>query len=572
MISGLLWFIVPLAPLIALTLIMARPASSVLAIRCLTISCIPALFAAWLVPPVLDPVVLWQGALWGSDQPLVRAWLAFTAALWAMAGAYAGFSQRYDKNLRRFCVFWLIALSGNLLLILARDALSFYVGFSMMSLSAYGLVVHNGTSSARRAGRLYLQLAIIGEVLLLAGIMMRAHAAGGSLLFTDWINAPLDPVTAALLMTGLGLKAGFWPLHVWLPVAHPAAPAPASAVLSGAMIKAGIVGLWFFLPAEAASLPDGTLWHLQNWSDAAMTIGIISAFFGVAAGLTRYDAKQVLAYSSVSQMGYLLFIVALSWQLPDQKEALAVVLVIYAVHHGFAKAALFLAADLFKSGRANHAFQLSVMFLLLALPALALSGMAFTTGAVAKISLKSLLESPEMLVWLPWLQAGAVASLLVLARACYLIGALQEKTDKTIPRPQLMIWASLCVVPILLPWLWPTMRDVFWQTLAPYNLLEASWPLLTGVGIAVLAIQLRWKPPRIPPLLQHPFLALSLVLKRRMNKALLPSFELEFPKQSLRALERRWNRYWQGGTVNRSAALLVLFVIVASLIILPASG
>ncbi len=571
MISEFLWITVPLAPLMALLLVMVLPASEKLAALFLSVSCVPALVVSWLMVAAIDLAMLWDGASWGSEQLIVRALLAATALLWAIAGAYAGFSQRHDAHLKRFCIFWLIALSGNLLLIIAQDALSFYVGFSMMSLSAYGLVVHNGTSSARRAGRLYLQLAVLGEVLLLAGMMMRVHAADGSLLFAEWSYAPLDPLAAGLLIVGLGLKAGFWPLHIWLPVAHPAAPAPASAVLSGAMIKAGIFGLWLFLPGQEITLPADTLWQLRDWSNPVMTVGIISAFFGVVAGLTRYDTKQVLAYSSVSQMGYLLFIVAMSWQLPDQKEALAIILVIYAIHHGFAKGALFLAADLFKSGRAGSAMQIGAMLVLLAIPALALSGMVFTSGAVAKTSLKSLLDNPAMSLWLPWLQASAVASTLILARAYYLLVALQEKTDKPVPIKQLLIWAALCVMPILLPWLWPTMREVLWQTFAPYKLFEAVWPVLIGLSVAALAMRWRWRPPRIPAHLQHPFLALSLLLKRRLNKALLPPLELEFTTTSLRTLERRWNRYWQGGTVNRSAALLVLFVIVAALVILPGS-
>src|SRR5690606_6679290 len=118
---------------------------------------------------------------------------------------------------------------------------SFYVGFTLMSLSAYGLVVHLRGPAPRQAGRLYLQLAVLGEMLLYAGILLRIHEAGGALKLSDWHSAPTSPLTATLLLVGFGIKAGFWPLHVWLPLAHPAAPAAASAVLSGAMLKAGIL-------------------------------------------------------------------------------------------------------------------------------------------------------------------------------------------------------------------------------------------------------------------------------------------------------------------------------------------
>ena len=87
---------------------------------------------------------------------------------------------------------------------------------------------------------------------------------------------------------------GLVPLHVWLPLAHPAAPMPASAVLSGAIIKAGVIGLIRFLPFDGA-LPD--------WGAVLTAVGLLTAFYGVAVGITQANPKTVLAYSSVSQMG-----------------------------------------------------------------------------------------------------------------------------------------------------------------------------------------------------------------------------------------------------------------------------
>ena len=111
-------------------------------------------------------------------------------------------------------MFWQLAVAGNLLLIIATDALSFYLGFSAMSLSAYGLIVHRGGPGPRRAGRLYLQLAICGEMLLLAGLLLRTQAADQALDFASWQAQPIDHLTLALLLLGLGLKAGFWPLRL----------------------------------------------------------------------------------------------------------------------------------------------------------------------------------------------------------------------------------------------------------------------------------------------------------------------------------------------------------------------
>jgi hydrogenase-4 component B len=570
--ASLLWLLVPLAPLLAIPAIIIRPQAIGAMAGKLWICCVPALAASAVMPGNFSPELLWQSASWGQGVPYTAAWLAFTAALWMVAGIYAADSQRNDAHLARFWIFWLLALSGNLLLVIARDALSFYVGFSMMSLSAYGLVIHNGTASARRAGRLYLQLAITGEILLFGGMLLQAHAAE-SLLFEDWSLISPKPVAVLLLLTGLGLKAGFWPLHMWLPLAHPAAPAPASAVLSGAMIKAGILGLWLFLPPDA-SLPaiagsGVSAWTLANWSQPLMMAAFFSAFYGVAAGLTRTDAKQVLAYSSVSQMGYLFFVIALSWQYPGQRDLLALILVLYVVHHGFAKGALFIAADLFKSGRFAGHGQRWLLMVLLAIPAFALAGFVFTSGAVAKTGLKSFLEDNLQVVWLPWLQAGALATSLLLARAGLLLLRMQDKAGATpVSQHRLISWAALCLMPLTLPWLWPEMRAGLLYTFSASKLFALVWPIVTGLLLAALALRLNWKVPAVLQRHPHPFLAVSLWLKRRMNQALLPSFEIPWRLRKLRERERRWNRYWQGGTVNRSAALLLIFVMVAGFIIL----
>ena len=88
---------------------------------------------------------------------------------------------------------------------------------------------------------------------------------------------------------------GLVPLHVWLPLAHPAAPMPASAVLSGAIIKAGVIGLIRFLPLDGS---------LADWSAGLTSLGLVTAFYAVAVGITQANPKTVLAYSSVSQMGF----------------------------------------------------------------------------------------------------------------------------------------------------------------------------------------------------------------------------------------------------------------------------
>ncbi|HAW25918.1 MAG TPA: sodium:proton antiporter, partial [Pseudomonas sp.] len=403
--SAWLWLLVPLAPLLAAaSLAIWRER----AIGWLWLACVPAL--AMVVQPVapLDLPMLWEGVRWGASDDLSRAWLGFTAVLWGCAGIFASSSQKDDPKRLRFWAFWLLALAGNLLLIIATDALSFYLGFSAMSLAAYGLIVHQGGPRPRRAGRLYLQLAITGEMALLAGLMLRSHAAQGDFSFAAWQALPMDALTLILLLTGLGLKAGFWPLHVWLPLAHPAAPAPASAVLSGAMLKAGLLGIWRCLP-ESDPL-------LSSWADVLLAMGIFGAVYPALLGLVAREAKAVLAYSSVSQMGYLVMLLALAWRHPEQLTAMTVVLMLYGVHHGLAKGALFLAAGLIHAGRLSR-----IGWVLLALPALAIVGLPLTSGGAVKTALKDVWHAGEFEGWLIWLSLSSLTTSLLLIRALWLL-------------------------------------------------------------------------------------------------------------------------------------------------------
>ncbi|WP_222910440.1 proton-conducting transporter membrane subunit [Pseudomonas sp. DNDY-54] len=539
--SAWLWLLVPLAPLLAgLGLLTLRDR----AIGWLWLACVPALAMVIWPMPALDLPMLWEGVRWGADDLLNRAWLGFTALLWGCAGVFASSSQRDDPKRMRFWTFWLLALSGNLLLIIATDALSFYLGFSAMSLSAYGLIVHQGGPGPRRAGRLYLQLAICGEMALLAALMLRSHAADGDFSFVAWQTLPMDGLTLLLLLIGLGLKAGFWPLHVWLPLAHPAAPAPASAVLSGAMLKAGFLGLWRCLP-EQDSL-------LSGWADVLLAVGIFGAIYPALLGLCAGKAKAVLAYSSVSQMGYLLMLLALAWHHPQQRQALTVVLVLYGVHHGLAKGALFLAAGLIHAGRLPRSG-----WLLLAVPALAIIGLPLTSGGAVKTALKDAWHAGAFEAWLPWLTVSSLTTALLLTRALWLLH--RDATDAPSSRPpvlQVLPWALLSSLSLLLPWAWPALRAPMLHGLYPGGVWAALWPLLVALGIAGVAITRGWAVPAWLASMPDPVLWSSLKLKRLVQRPPLAVPVFHPDRSRWRRRERRWNRFWNRGALALSTGLL----------------
>lgn len=540
--SAWLWLLVPFAPLLGGVLLLW------LRERCLPwlwLACVPALLVALQPPLALELPWLWEGVRWGGSDSLTRAWLGFSALLWGCAAVFANSSLAGDPRRLRFWAFWQLALAGNLLLIIATDALSFYLGFSAMSLSAYGLIVHRGGPGPRRAGRLYLQLAICGEMLLLAGLLLRTHSTGQAFDFASWQAQPIDHLTLALLLLGLGLKAGFWPLHVWLPLAHPEAPAPASAVLSGAMLKAGILGIWRCVP-EA----DPTL---AAWSTPLLAAGIFGALYAGALGLCAGKSKAVLAWSSVSQMGWMLMILALAWSLEQPSAALASILLLFGMHHGLAKGALFLAAGMVHEGRLPR-----LAWLLLLLPALAIMGAPLSSGAAVKYLLKDAWYDSAFAAWAPWLTLASFATALLLLRALWLIWRDQQQAPaQRPPFGQWLPWAALSVASLLLPWVWPALREPLLDGLYPRGLWAALWPLLAALALTGWALRRGWRVPSRLARLPNPALWASLYVTRVLRQPPLPVPAMQLERHRWRQRERRWNRQWERGALTLSAWLLV---------------
>ncbi|OOG24725.1 NADH/ubiquinone/plastoquinone (complex I) [Thioalkalivibrio denitrificans] len=430
-----------------------------------------------------------------------RAFLLLTALLWGGAGLYALEYLRGDAHASRFHLFFLLAMSGNLGLVLAADAVGFYVFFALMSLASYGLVIHAGGAEVRRAGRIYLILAVLGEVALFAGLAMQVAAAGG-LHFTQLAGAPLSPLSAALLVIGFGIKAGLVPLHVWLPLAHPAAPTPASAVLSGVMIKAGLLGWLRLLQLDGPGWPElGTL---------LLVLGIAGALLAAAAGVLQRRPKTILAYSSISQMGLMVSGVGLALLLPDHAEVLLAGVLVYALHHGLAKGALFLGVGVAERGRRPW------VMAVLAVPALALAGLPWTSGALAKNALKApLYEAPA-----PWagtvetlLTVAAVGTTLLMARFLWRMWFVADRSEGVPGWRMGLPWLAMSAGAVVLPVFWPGDTGPGWSLI---------WPL--GLGVILSVTLVRMLPSRRLPQLAEgdlvvPVERLVLVLIRVMSRS-----------------------------------------------------
>jgi formate hydrogenlyase subunit 3/multisubunit Na+/H+ antiporter MnhD subunit len=282
-----------------------------------------------------------------------------------------------------------------------------------MTLSVYGLVVHEGGEEPHRAGRIYLILAVLGEAMLLIAFLLSASAAESLSLerIPRAVGAsPLRNLILALFLGGFGVKVGIPGLHVWLPLAHPVAPTPAGAVLSGVIIKAGLMGWLRFLPLGQAALPD--------WGHGLTAAGLAAAFYGAGVGLVQTDSKTVLAYSSISQMGLITVPIGLALAAPADWPAALTAVSVYAAHRAFAKGASFLGVGVARTSAWDKKRLAWIMAGLL-VPALSLAGAPFISGALAKDALKNAIASvPEpsqdVLAWM--LSLAAVGSTVLLIR------------------------------------------------------------------------------------------------------------------------------------------------------------
>ena len=286
-----------------------------------------------------------------------------------------------------------------------------------------------------------------------------------------------------MLVAGFGLKAGLVPLHVWLPIAHPAAPMPASAVLSGAIVKAGVIGLVRFLPADPA---------LAGWGAALTAAGLFTAFYAVAMGVTQANPKTVLAYSTVSQMGGVVAILGVGMARGDDAAVPAAILV--AAHHVLVKGALFLAVGVAAVTAVRTRWVSAPAWIL----SLALGGLPFTGGALAKLAAKAPMGDGAAATFATLSAAGTTLLMLhFLARLAHVRSVEpQARTPAGLVGP----WLAMAAAALVVPWtLAPALADVTAaETLAPKELGSAIWPIALGAGAALALRRFAHRLPAVP--------------------------------------------------------------------------
>lgn len=250
-----------------------------------------SLFGNFLYSPVfaLNPL--------GNFFSFVVLFIGFASSIYGMS-----YAKEYIAKARVgafACLFNLFILS-MLLVISADNLFCFVVLWELMTLISAFLIMVNFAKGTGKAVMVYLGIAQIGAFCITCGLLVIAYFAK-SFEFKDFVNVQMPAIASVsvfiLFLIGFGSKAGMWPFHVWLPMAHPAAPSNVSALMSGVMIKVAL----FTLVKFTLFLPLSIYFGLT-----VLILGAASSLFGVLYALCQHDYKALLAYHSVENIGIIL--------------------------------------------------------------------------------------------------------------------------------------------------------------------------------------------------------------------------------------------------------------------------
>ena len=422
---------------------------------------------------------------------------AFSASLFAL-----GYGE-HETAPARVLPFYPAFLAGMTLVVLADDAFTFLLSWEFMSLTSWALVMsHHRVPDNVRAGYIYLVMASFGTLALLLAFGLLAGADG---LYTfeqmraTHLSAPLGALVLILVLIGAGSKAGIVPLHVWLPLAHPAAPSHVSALMSGVMTKVAIYG-FVRIVFELAGHPA---WW---WSILVLVLAGVTTVMGVLYALMQHDLKRLLAYHTVENIG-IIFIglgLALAFETYGMTFAAALAFTAALLHvfnHSLFKSLLFFGAgavltatgerDMERLGGLIHPMPRTAFMFLIGCAAI--SALPPLNGFVSEwLTFQAILLSPQLPSWGLKFTVPAVGALLALsaalAAACFVkaygvtflgrprsrAAAAATETDR-FSLAAMFLLAALCLLVGVLP-------GLFINALGPVSamVLGGHMPVQTG--------------------------------------------------------------------------------------------
>ena len=369
----------------------------------------------------------WLGAHFRLD-PLAAAFLVVVNLGGATASLYGLGYGRHEAEPGRVLPFFPAFLSGMNLVVLADDAFTFLLTWEFMSLTSWALVMaHHRQPGIARAGYIYLLMASLGTLSLLLAFGLLAGPAGGY-TFDAIRNTPLSATFAsavlALILLGAGSKAGLVPLHVWLPLAHPAAPSHVSALMSGVMTKVAVYG---FVRIVFDLMGPPTWWS----GGVVLLVGGASAVLGVLHALMEHDLKRLLAYHTVENIGIIFIGLGLGLAFAASgmggAAALATTAALFHVfNHSVFKSLLFFGSgavltatgerDMERLGGLIHRMPYTAFAFLIG--SAAISALPPLNGFVSEwLTFQAILLSPQLPQWVLKFLVPAVGGLLALSAA-----------------------------------------------------------------------------------------------------------------------------------------------------------
>jgi hypothetical protein len=363
----------------------------------------------------------------------------------AAASLFALGYGRHEESPERILPFYPAFLAGMNLVVLADDAFTFLVAWEFMSLSSCALVMaHHRDPENVRAGYIYLVMAGIGTLALLLAFGALAGHDGGYSFAAIRASTPSTTVAAFafwLALFGAGSKAGLVPLHVWLPLAHPAAPSHVSALMSGVMTKVAVYG---FIRIVFDLLGSPPWW----WGAVLLAIGGATAFIGILSATLQRDLKKLLAYSTVENVGVIFagLGLALAFRASGLRDAAALAATAALFHvfnHAMFKSLLFFGAgavlnatgerNIEKLGGLIHRMPHTAFAFLVG--CVAISALPPLNGFVSEwLTFQAILLSPELPRWGPQIhRAGGRRAARAVRRARGRV--LRARVRRDLPRP-----------------------------------------------------------------------------------------------------------------------------------------
>ncbi|MFW5787528.1 MAG: complex I subunit 5 family protein [Halanaerobiales bacterium] len=267
--------------------------------------------------------------------------------VWFLTTLYLENYINMEEHQERFYFFLVLTLSGALGTVMTTNLFTLYIFFELMSIASYALIVHEQDVFAIKAATKYLYMAVCGGLSLLLAIFLVYHYAGTAEMVSVVESFPRTGIKYIIVLAfaiGFGTKAGMFPLHIWLPDAHPVAPTPASALLSGIMVKMGVYGLLRVLNVMIIPGDMETVYGVfaENIGFITIWLGIITMVLGALLAIFQQNMKKILAYSTISQVGYIIMALGVASYMGLEEPIGLTAALFHVLNHALFKSALFL--------------------------------------------------------------------------------------------------------------------------------------------------------------------------------------------------------------------------------------